>query len=57
MPKVTVDGLEIEVPAGAITAVTLNLFQGRFSLSNFDSAARWMLKQVQHDEGVREVVE
>jgi hypothetical protein len=57
MPKVTVDGLEIEVPAGAITAVTLHLFQGPFIRSSSGCAARWMLKQVQHDEGVREVVE
>jgi hypothetical protein len=31
--------------------VTLNLFQGPFRLSSSDLAARWMLKQVQHDEG------
>ena len=32
--------------------VTLNLFQGLSSLSKSDLAARWMLKQVQHDEGL-----
>ena len=31
-------------------AVTLNLFQGPFRLSSSGLAARWMLKQVQHDE-------
>jgi len=30
--------------------VTLNLFQGLFRLSSFGRAARWMLKQVQHDK-------
>jgi hypothetical protein len=35
--------------------VTLNLFQGPFSLSSSSRAARWMLKQVQHDEVVLEV--
>jgi hypothetical protein len=30
--------------------VTLNLFQGLFCLSSPSRAARWMLKQVQHDE-------
>jgi hypothetical protein len=30
--------------------VTLNLFQGPFRLSSSGLAARWMLKQVQHDE-------
>jgi hypothetical protein len=34
--------------------VTLNLFQGPFRLSNSGLAARWMLKQVQHDESARE---
>jgi hypothetical protein len=29
--------------------VTLNLFQGPFCLSSSGLAARWMLKQVQHD--------
>ena len=29
--------------------VTLNLFQGPFILSSSMRAARWMLKQVQHD--------
>jgi hypothetical protein len=31
-------------------AVTLNLFQGPFIRSNAICTARWMLKQVQHDE-------
>ena len=52
MPKVTVDGLEIEVLASTITALTLNLFQGPFIRSSSGRAARWMLKQVQHDEVV-----
>jgi hypothetical protein len=30
--------------------VTLNLFQGPFIRSSSVCAARWMLKQVQHDE-------
>jgi hypothetical protein len=30
--------------------VTLNLFQGPFGLSSSGRAARWMLKQVQHDD-------
>jgi hypothetical protein len=30
--------------------VTLNLFQGLSILSSSGLAARWMLKQVQHDE-------
>jgi hypothetical protein len=34
------------------TAVTLNLFQGPFSLSSSERAARWMLKQVQHDDAL-----
>ena len=29
--------------------VTLNLFQGPFRISSSVVAARWMLKQVQHD--------
>jgi hypothetical protein len=29
--------------------VTLNLFQGPFCFSSSGGAARWMLKQVQHD--------
>ena len=29
--------------------VTLNLFQGPFRFSSSARAARWMLKQVQHD--------
>ena len=33
----------------ASPAVTLNLFQGPFRLSSSGHAARWMLKQVQHD--------
>jgi hypothetical protein len=33
-------------------AVTLNLFQGPSTRSNSGRAARWMLKQVQHDEVV-----
>ena len=33
-----------------ISTVTLNLFQGPFILSSSGRAARWMLKQVQHDE-------
>jgi hypothetical protein len=37
--------------------VTLNLFQGPFGLSSSGRSARWMLKQVQHDEVVREAVE
>jgi hypothetical protein len=37
------------------SAVTLNLFQGLSILRSSALAARWMLKQVQHDE-VREVV-
>jgi hypothetical protein len=37
--------------------VTLNLFQGPFRLSNSGYAARWMLKQVQHDVGVMEAAE
>ncbi len=41
----------------ATTTVTLNLFQGPSIRSSSGRAARWMLKQVQHDEGVREVVE
>jgi hypothetical protein len=32
------------------SVVTLNLFQGPFSLFGSGGAARWMLKQVQHDE-------
>jgi hypothetical protein len=40
-----------------IATVTLNLFQGPFIRSNSGCAARWMLKQVQHDDVVREVVE
>jgi hypothetical protein len=32
--------------------VTLNLFQGPFIRSSSGRAARWMLKQVQHDEAV-----
>jgi hypothetical protein len=35
--------------------VTLNLFQGPFIRSSSGCAARWMLKQVQHDEVVWEV--
>jgi hypothetical protein len=35
--------------------VTLNLFQGLSSHLSSDRAARWMLKQVQHDEVVWEV--
>ena len=31
-------------------AVTLNLFQGPSIRSSSGRAARWMLKQVQHDE-------
>ncbi len=31
------------------TAVTLNLFQGPSIRSSSGRAARWMLKQVQHD--------
>jgi hypothetical protein len=37
--------------------VTLNLFQGPFILSSSGLAARWMLKQVQHDEVVLEAAE
>ncbi len=37
--------------------VTLNLFQGPFIRSNSGRAARWMLKQVQHDEVVWEAAE
>ena len=33
--------------------VTLNLFQGLFILSSSGRAARWMLKQVQHDGVVK----
>jgi hypothetical protein len=36
--------------------VTLNLFQGPFVRSSSGRAARWMLKQVQHDEFVQETV-
>jgi hypothetical protein len=32
------------------SAVTLNLFQGLSILRRSALAARWMLKQVQHDE-------
>ncbi len=39
------------------TTVTLNLFQGPFGRSCSGFAARWMLKQVQHDEAVWEVAE
>ena len=35
-------------------SVTLNLFQGPFIRSRAGCAARWMLKQVQHDEVVLE---
>ena len=37
--------------------VTLNLFQGLFSLSSSGRAARRMLKQVQHDERLLEAAE
>jgi hypothetical protein len=37
--------------------VTLNLFQGPFIRSSSGCAARWMLKQVQHDEVDRETAE
>jgi hypothetical protein len=37
--------------------VTLNLFQGPFIRSSSGRAARWMLKQVQHDDDVRKVSE
>ncbi len=36
-------------------SVTLNLFQGPFIHSSSDRAARWMLKQVQHNEIVWKV--
>ena len=39
------------------SAVTLNLFQGPFIRSSSGRAARWMLKQVQHDGVVQEVTE
>jgi hypothetical protein len=37
--------------------VTLNLFQGPFIRSSSGCAARWMLKQVQHDGIVCEATE
>ena len=37
--------------------VTLNLFQGLSCLSGSGYAARWMLKQVQHDGRLLEAAE
>ena len=36
-------------PSNSTSTVTLNLFQGPFIRSSSVCAARWMLKQVQHD--------
>jgi hypothetical protein len=47
----------LSLPATTVAAVTLNLFQGPFIHSSSGRAAGWMLKQVQHDEVVREVTE
>jgi hypothetical protein len=49
-----VRGLRIVIQLGLTyqTAVTLNLFQGPFILSSSGRVARWMLKQVQHDEEI-----
>ncbi len=40
----------MDAPYQNANTVTLNSFQGPFSLSSSGRAARWMLKQVQHDE-------
>ena len=45
------------MPKATFSTVTLNLFQGPFILSNSGRAARWMLKQVQHDGSVLEAAE
>ncbi len=42
---------------GLFKCVTLNLFQGLFCLCSSGYAARWMLKQVQHDVGLVEAAE
>jgi hypothetical protein len=39
-----------DATSNKLSTVTLNLFQGPFYLSSPERAARWMLKQVQHDE-------
>ena len=44
MPKVTVDGIELEVPAGATVLQACEL------------AAGWTLKQVQHDDAILEAL-
>ena len=44
MPKLTVDGIEVEVPAGA-------------TVLQAGDAAPWRLKRVQDDEFVREAAE
>jgi hypothetical protein len=46
----------LSTTAATTIAVTLNSFQGPFIHSRSGFAARWMLKQVQHDEVVQEVL-